>query len=60
MTSLRWLAVAAAAVVASMVAAIAFFVVRFALAAIEPLALHRPIKTWAALAAIGRGLSHAF
>ncbi|MDA1071945.1 MAG: ComEC/Rec2 family competence protein [Proteobacteria bacterium] len=35
-----------------MVAAIAFFVVRFALAAIEPLALHRPIKTWAALAAI--------
>jgi len=35
-----------------MVAAITFFVVRLGLALFEPLALHRPIKTWAAIAAI--------
>ncbi len=35
-----------------MVAAIAFFVVRLLLALSEPLALHRPIKAWAAIAAL--------
>ena len=35
-----------------MVAAISFFTVRLILASFESLALHRPIKTWAALAAI--------